>query len=100
MSAESEKLVRDGYEALPHRVAGKGERYGLLAAKFEEELAEVRAAAIGTSEFVWELADLVEVCYALGGEDAVELARLAKKAERGGFEKLLVMKLSDITDAP
>lgn len=95
-----EKLVRDCYDWLPHRIAGHGEKYGLLAAKLDEEVAEVKAAAIGSPEFVEELADLVEICYALGGENAVEQARQAKSAERGGFDRLLVMKLSDITDKP
>src|SRR5689334_3849204 len=88
-----EKLVRDIYEYLPHRVASPGEKYGLLAAKFDEEVAEVKAASIGTPEFIEELADLVEVCYALGGRERVEEARLTKWAARGGFEKLLVMRL-------
>lgn len=93
-----EKLVRDCFDWLPHRVAEPGEEYGLLAAKFDEEVAEVKAAHIGSKEFIQELGDLVEVCYALGGEEAVEAARLAKKAERGGFDRLLVMKLADRTD--
>lgn len=92
-----EKLVRDVYDYLPHRVAEAGEKYGLLAAKFDEEVAEVKAAAIGSPEFIEELGDLIDVCHALGGPE-VERVRLAKRAERGGFDKLLVMKLSDRTD--
>lgn len=94
----SEKLVRDCFDYLPHRVAGPGERYGLLAAKFDEEVAEVKAAAIGSEAFIEELADLVEVCYALGGTERVEQARVAKLVKRGGFDRLLVMKLADRTD--
>lgn len=97
-AAQTWKLVRDCFDYLPHRVADRGERYGLLAAKLDEEVAEVKAAAIGSPEFVAELGDLVEVCFALGGEEAVEAARLAKKAERGGFDLLLVMRLADCTD--
>lgn len=97
-AAVNEKLVRDCFTYLPHRVALRGERYGLLAGKLDEEYEEVKAAAIGSPEFIEELADLVEVCFALGGEEAVENARLAKKAQRGGFEKLLVMRLEDRTD--
>lgn len=96
--SDSEKLVRDCFDYLPHRVAGPGERYTLLAAKLDEEIAEVKLAPIGSQEFITELADLVEICYALGGETAVEEARMAKKSERGGFDKLLVMRLSDRTD--
>lgn len=98
LAEAAEKLVRDGFADLPHRVAGPGERYGLLAAKFDEEVAEVKSAVIGSPAFIEELGDLVEVCYALGGEKAVEAARLAKKAERGGFDRLLVMRLTDRTD--
>lgn len=94
----SEKLVRDCFDYLPHRIAQRGERYGLLAAKLDEEVAEVKAAIVGSPEFIAELGDLVEVCYALGGEEAVEAARLAKKAERGGFGRLLVMRIEDRTD--
>jgi predicted house-cleaning noncanonical NTP pyrophosphatase (MazG superfamily) len=94
----SEKLVRDVFDYLPHRVADPSERETLLAIKFDEEVAEVREAVFGTSEFISELGDLVEVCYALGGREAVEQSRLAKLAERGGFDKLLVMRLEDRTD--
>lgn len=94
----SEKLVRDCFDYVSHRVAGPGERYGLLAAKLDEEVVEVKAADIGSPAFIEELGDLVEVCYALGGEAAVEAARLAKKAQRGGFDRLLVMQLEDRTD--
>ena len=93
-----EKLVRDSYGYLPHRVAQAGEKYGLLAAKFDEEVAEVKAAHIGSPDFIEELGDLIEVCYALGGEERVEAARLAKKEKRGGFDRLLVMKVADRTD--
>jgi predicted house-cleaning noncanonical NTP pyrophosphatase (MazG superfamily) len=95
---QREKLVRDVYTYLPHRVAAPGERDGLLAAKFDEEVAEVKAAPVGSQEFIEELGDLIEVCYALGGEERVETARLAKWHERGGFDKLLVMRLEDRTD--
>lgn len=98
LSEQAEKLVRDCFTYLPHRVAQPGERYGLLAAKFDEEVAEVKAAAIGSPEFVEELADLVEVCYALGGYDAVEDARNAKLEDRGGFSQGIVMRLADRTD--
>lgn len=107
-----EKLVRDVFDYLPHRVADPGEGYALLTAKLDEEYTEVRDALevitapqvadwrtyIGKPELISELADLVEVCYALGGREAVEKARLAKLAERGGFDKLLVMRLEDLTD--
>lgn len=98
IASPQEKLVRDIYDWLPHRVASPGEKYGLLAVKFDEEVKEVKAASIGSPEFIEELGDLVEVCYALGGEEAVEKARLVKKAERGGFDRLLVMRLEDRTD--
>ena len=100
MSAERppEKLVRDVFTYLPHRIAGNAERIGFLAAKLDEEVAEMRRAVLDSPEFVEELGDIIEVCYALGGFDAIERTRLAKARARGRFEKGIIMRLEDCTD--
>lgn len=98
LQARNEKLVRDCFDYLPHRVADSGERIALLAAKLDEEVAEAKSAVLGSPEFIEELGDIVEVCYALGGREAVEAARLGKFNQRGGFESGLVMRLEDRTD--
>jgi hypothetical protein len=86
----NEKLVRDGYDWLPHRTAQPGERRHLLARKLAQELAEVNAAA-SQAETLDKLGDLVEACYALGGEDAVTRARLDKLASHGGYDRMIVL---------
>jgi predicted house-cleaning noncanonical NTP pyrophosphatase (MazG superfamily) len=95
-----EKVIRDCYvEFASRRVTGR-ERLTMLVAKIHEEVAEAVEAfeADDVVSFVEELADTVEVCYALGGYETVESARKAKLAVRGGFEQGLVMRLADRTD--
>ena len=64
-----------------------------LKDKLVEEAREAQSAA-SRAELIDELADLREVMLALGdvsgiGEDEVEARRLAKRAERGGFDARL-----------
>lgn len=92
-----EKLIRDG---MPQMIGEQGLRVvcnrlddaGFLAAlkaKLIEEAQEVSAAH--PEELLEELADVSEVMQALIGaagfsSEAVEAARLAKRAQRGGFD--------------
>jgi len=94
------KLVRD---KIPQIIEGSGktavvetldsEAYKkLLDAKLEEELQEYLA-----SDTVEELADLVEVVYAIlkykdVDLDTFENIRLIKAAERGAFDKRILLK--------
>lgn len=109
--SESEKLVRDRFTWLPHRVALPEEMPALLLTKLREEVAELEGAFSGNvardgREVMRECADIVEVCYALGNIyapgslNAVERERLAKRAARGAFRRRIVMKLADLTDKP
>lgn len=95
-----EKLVRDRIPELiasagerpDVRVAADGEYRAFLRAKLLEEAGEYAAA-----DDPGELADVVEVVYALAaahGVSAEELDRMrrAKAAERGGFERRLVLR--------
>lgn len=85
------KIVRDGYAHLENvrEAAHAFERRALLNLKLQEELDEALAA--DDASLAEELADLVEVAYAIGGIQEVEGARLKKLRERGGFELSLVM---------
>jgi predicted house-cleaning noncanonical NTP pyrophosphatase (MazG superfamily) len=92
------KLVRD---LIPQIIEADGgtpatrqltpaEHLEALHAKLLEELEELRAATT-PDEQRWELADLAEVLHGLAHQlgqtwDDVEAARVAKRAERGGFE--------------
>lgn len=96
----NEKLVRDkipeiirarGDTGPSSRVAGRGEYRALLARKLQEETAEyVSAPAIE------ELADIMEVVYALAEEfgcsrEELERIRREKEKTRGGFRARIVM---------
>jgi predicted house-cleaning noncanonical NTP pyrophosphatase (MazG superfamily) len=64
-----------------------------LRAKLSEEVSEYLAAE-APAERLAELADVLEVLHALAAQDghspeALEVARVAKHAERGGFEARL-----------
>lgn len=92
-----EKLIRD---RLPDIMRGQGlavfdrqldhaEYLGALGEKLLEEAHEARLA--GPDEIAGELADVLEVVYALAkahdlSPEDVESVRLAKRAERGGFD--------------
>ncbi|HEX2558948.1 nucleoside triphosphate pyrophosphohydrolase [Phenylobacterium sp.] len=92
-----EKLIRDGLPQIMRRqglqvferVLDDAEYLAELRRKLVEEAAE--AASADADSLVEELADVLEVVIALaqaGGASLadVEAKRLAKRAERGGFE--------------
>lgn len=92
------KLVRDGVPALMRARGWRFSEHRLddqayvtsLRAKLVEEADEAQAAE-STAALVEELADLKEVMLALAAAsgfdaEAIETARLAKRAERGGFD--------------
>lgn len=91
------KLIRDGLAArIPSEalstVADAGEHSERLADKIHEEVDEIVASDYRDPA---EYADALEGLMALAGIagvawDEVERVRLAKKAERGGFERGLV----------
>ena len=97
-----DKLVRDlipeiiaakGGEAKTH-IAEQEEYKKKLREKLQEEVAEFLES--GTPE---ELADVMEVVYALGeiaGVNPADLERIraAKATERGGFEKKIILEES------
>jgi predicted house-cleaning noncanonical NTP pyrophosphatase (MazG superfamily) len=93
-----EKLIRDGLPAMMRaqglqvfeRRMDDAEFVAALKAKLVEEAAEARDA-VSPEELAEELADLTEVVRALAEAAGLSLAdiearRLAKRAERGGFE--------------
>ena len=98
------KLVRDRIPELfaspddqVEQVAGD-ELVERLRAKLLEEVDEFLE-----SGEVEELADIIEVCHALAAQagarvDVLEGVRLAKRAERGGFDAGLVWTRSGSTD--
>lgn len=91
------KLIRDGLPAMmraqglevfDHRMDDAAYRRALRH-KLVEEAQEVEAASAG--ELVEELADVLEVVMALAAAEGfdmaqIEAARLAKRAQRGGFD--------------
>jgi predicted house-cleaning noncanonical NTP pyrophosphatase (MazG superfamily) len=97
----TEKLVRDkipliirskGEEPLV-RTASADEIKKLLLQKLSEEVAEIQADLN-----VEELADAIEVIYALAQQlnvslEELEKVRIKKKEERGGFENGFVLQL-------
>ncbi|GIP37365.1 hypothetical protein J31TS4_06450 [Paenibacillus sp. J31TS4] len=99
------KLIRD---RIPGLLEARGVRYEVrelgereyaeaLDTKLQEELREYLEAA--PSGRVEELADLMEVVYAILENDGVspeafEAVRLEKKTERGGFEKRLLLEFT------
>ena len=96
------KLIRDRVPAIMavnnqpcrYHVADPSEHRDRLIDKLSEEAAELRAAHTSAA-VTGELADLLEVVYALADHAeldraALERARAAKHAERGGFTRRLV----------
>ena len=92
------KLIRDGLPAMMRaqglavfeRRLDDGEFLDALKDKLLEEAAEVREAP--PAEIAGELADVLEVARALAevhgiAWDEVEARRIAKRAERGGFDE-------------
>ena len=91
------KLIRDGLPAMMRaqglavfeRRLDEDEFRAALREKLLEEAAEAREAT--ADELAGELADALEIARALAGAhaiswDEVEARRLAKRAERGGFD--------------
>lgn len=100
MSEEYNKLVRDkipeiikedGEVPITEKVSGEAYRT-VLREKLNEEVDEYQS-----SHEVEELADILEVVYALGqieGQGPSELRKIReeKRAERGGFEEGIVLR--------
>jgi predicted house-cleaning noncanonical NTP pyrophosphatase (MazG superfamily) len=79
-------MENDGKEARTRTLSGSQLEAALLE-KLEEELAEYKR-----DKSEEEMADMLEVLYALAGNSdaawrSVEQKRLQKRAERGGFEQ-------------
>lgn len=101
-----DKLIRDGIPAhldslgiaFETRRLEEDEYLERLIEKVGEELAEL-VRAVTDEERREELADLLEASYALadqlGGREAVEAARVAKLAARGGFEERILLVETD-----
>lgn len=101
-----DKLIRDGIPAhleglgiaYETRQLEEGEYLVRLLEKAGEELAEL-AEAESLTERQEELADLLEVSYALaellGGRAVVEATRKEKLAKRGGFDQRLLLVETD-----
>lgn len=96
---EYDKLVRDRIPEIISRqgkvpvtyVADKMEYYGRLKQKLEEEVKEFQQS--GSAE---ELADILEVVYALGdylniSREELEKIRKKKELERGGFKERIIL---------
>ena len=100
------KLVRDGVPAILDerhvtylaRTASEGEVAALLAAKLVEEALEVARA--NRDEMLDELADVLEVAEALASRfgftsSAVEARRQIRRAQRGGFDRAVVLEWTE-----
>ena len=94
-----DKLVRDGIPEIIEKSGGtcttrtcrEGEFMERLTEKLEEEVAEFRR-----NNSLEEVADILEVCYALieelGGSGAeVERIRREKSEKRGGFSRRIIL---------
>lgn len=96
------KLVRD---KIPDRIAAKGEPYKMHIASAEEYMVKLReklieeATECAQSASAEELADLLEVIYAVAEEldiTPLELEKLRQKKlrERGAFRKRIILEES------
>ena len=93
------KLIRDKYESIIEserltKTKNQSETFILLREKINEELGELAETAFND---VYEYADVIEVLYAMAdlqglSKDEIEIARLKKLDEKGGFKKCLVLK--------
>lgn len=85
-----EIITRNGATAVTHS-ASENEYWGKLVEKLQEEVDEFR------KDFnEEELADILEVVYAIGeykgvSKEKLESIRLKKQEERGGFEKRIIL---------
>ncbi|XRG81140.1 nucleoside triphosphate pyrophosphohydrolase [Rossellomorea sp. GAMAL-10_SWC] len=97
------KLVRDKIPAVITKsgstyeteVLGEKEYIEKLNEKLNEELEEFYSAS--TEETVGEIADILEVLYALAETkgitiEEIEKVRLQKKEDRGGFKERILLK--------
>jgi predicted house-cleaning noncanonical NTP pyrophosphatase (MazG superfamily) len=104
MSGAEEKLIRDGIPEIAERNGDKisvrtadiREMPGLTRMKLLEEFDEVMFAP--SHELLEELADLIEVAYALAqahghAAETLDAKRREKAAKRGRFDRRFVMKL-------
>ncbi len=93
------KLVRDNIPAL---IESKGEKVVTHSAEdkeYEEKLSEKlneEVMEFNSDRTVEELADILEVVYAIGdyrgiSKDTLEEIRLKKREARGGFEKRIIL---------
>lgn len=87
------RMMRDQGLAVFERRLDDAEFVAALKAKLVEEAAEAQEAATA-AELVGELADVMEVIRALAEASGISLEdveahRLAKRAERGGFDERL-----------
>ncbi len=97
-----DKLVRD---RIPEAIAAKGQPYTVHAAdaqeyvtKLREKLQEEVAEFLESSD-TEELADIMEVVYALAAMDghthaSLEALRADKAAKKGGFAKRIILEES------
>jgi len=93
------KLIRDKYDSIIEserltKTQNPTETFILLREKINEELGELAETAFND---VNEYADVIEVLYAMAdlqglSKDEIEIARLKKLDEKGGFKKCLVLK--------
>ena len=101
------KLVRDRIPEIIEaagghpstRVLDNAERLPAMLAKLQEESDELRAST-SPAEQSEELADVLEVLKAIASElgqpwDEIELTAAEKRAERGGFDAGIWLKLDD-----
>ncbi len=107
MRTTYEKLVRDGIPArldlsavrYAIRVASPDEMSSLLHAKLDEEVAELREA-VSDTDVIDEIADTLEVLLALAlqhgaDEEMVRARQSAKRTDRGGFERGIVLRWTE-----
>ena len=85
------EIIQNGVKSCEVRVLGQAEYLNMLDKKLDEELLEYR-----TDKTVEELADMLEVIYALAKTHGVSREQLedlrAKKAqERGGFDNKILL---------
>ena len=93
------KIIRDKYDSIIEadrlrKVENASETFILLREKIDEELKELSDTAFND---IYEYADVIEVLYAMAdfqgiSKDEIEIARLKKLDDKGGFKKHLVLK--------
>ena len=98
----SPQFLQDSGINVFHRVMGQDEFLSHLKQKILEEVQEVHSA-LSPEETLEELADLLEVIYALTTAQGFSLAdleaqRLQKKEARGGFDGRLYITAVEIPD--